>query len=191
MTRSQPLEHEFLAPGNVQQGEILRRRTHENQIVVLNVVEREQAPALHANAPVKQSKHLIEGMNGQYFAHAGIVIKDQIPLIPGRIVVAHSRLWPTNESRVTENDPGLFWAGGKGTPESSKNGGSRLEVTRQCWRADLRVETNTAIATSEAANKIDATTNAASQFLEVRCAGASSASCRNEPPECIRVPAER
>ena len=53
-------KNELLSAGNLEQGEILRGRTDENQIVVLGVVERKQGAALHSDLAVEESEDAVQ-----------------------------------------------------------------------------------------------------------------------------------
>src|SRR6266849_572428 len=59
-----------------QKGQIFQRRSDEDQIVVLGIIEREQAAALHAYLPMENCKQMIEFMHRQDFAHPGVVVED-------------------------------------------------------------------------------------------------------------------
>ena len=91
-TGSHPLEHEFVTAGNFQEGQILRRRAHENQIVILRIVQREEATALNAKIAVQRAEHLIEVMHREHFADARVVIPDGVGGIARGIVITNPRL---------------------------------------------------------------------------------------------------
>src|SRR5713226_5347857 len=113
-----PLEHELTCAGNVQQCQVLSRGAHENQVVILRIIQREEAPALHADFMMQLTEHMIQVIYGQHFADASVVIQDRLSGILRRIEVAKSRFWPSYESTVAEDDPRLFRSSGKSLPEN-------------------------------------------------------------------------
>ena len=71
------LKHKFLSAGDVEQGEVFRGRSDENQIVILGVVEREQGAALHANGTIEKVENMVQLVDGQHLSHAGVVVKNK------------------------------------------------------------------------------------------------------------------
>ncbi len=74
---SDPLKYKFLCVGNVEQRKILRRGAHKDQIIILHVVEREQAATLHQDIPSQCAERLIERVDGQHLAHPGVMVVDR------------------------------------------------------------------------------------------------------------------
>src|SRR6266478_3426971 len=126
-----PLKDKLLGARNLEQGEVFRRRTNENQVIVFRVVEGEQAPALHTKAPVKGCKSVIETVHGQDFTDTGVVVPKHIPRIPGRIVVAHAGLRAAHEGCIAEDGPRLFRSSEKAPPESVKCCWGLLRLVRE------------------------------------------------------------
>ena len=71
------VKDEFLRAGNFEQSEIFQRRADENQIVVLGIVEREQAATLDAQVAMESVEERVEFVDGDDFADAGVVIEDR------------------------------------------------------------------------------------------------------------------
>src|SRR5450755_1232415 len=90
------LKNEFLRAGNIEQGEILGRRAHKNQVVVSDIVQREQASALDQNPAAERSEGIIKGVNGEDLSHPGVVVIDGAFGIVARVVVTHASLGATH-----------------------------------------------------------------------------------------------
>src|SRR5260370_2060253 len=71
-TRIHAAENELLRSGNFQQGEILEGRTDEDQVIVLGVVHRKEAPALYQNLPMQQSQNTIHLLHAHASTHATV-----------------------------------------------------------------------------------------------------------------------
>ena len=93
--------------GEFQEGEVLRRRTNEDEIVVFGIVEGKQASAFDTNWLMKTGQDVIQGMNCEHFADSGVVIQDYSAGIPGPIVIAHTDIGPAHKCCIAEDDPGL------------------------------------------------------------------------------------
>src|SRR6266566_1961229 len=115
------LEGEFLSGGQLQEGQIFRRRANEDEVVVLGVIQRKQATALDTNLLMKFAENAIESVNGQDFADSGVVIQDHRAGILGAIVVAHANVGPADEGGVAEDHPRFLRAGKEAFPENPKS----------------------------------------------------------------------
>src|SRR5262249_5054445 len=82
-------EHKLLRIRQLQKGQVLRRRANKDEIVVLRIVERKQAPSLHANWLAKFLENIIERMDGQNFTDSRIVVQNHGSGILGTIVITH------------------------------------------------------------------------------------------------------
>src|SRR5437588_12526090 len=76
-TRIKPLKNKLLRAGYIAQRQIFRRRADKNQIVVLGIVQREQATTLDPNLPVQRCEYPIEIMYRQHFSHSGVMVENQ------------------------------------------------------------------------------------------------------------------
>src|ERR1700694_4463516 len=121
-TRGNLLEDKFLSTRNVQERQVFRRRTDKNQVVVLGIVQREEAATLYANALVKRGEDGVQLVDCQHFTYPCVVIQDLRFRIPCRVVIAHALVGPSGKRRIAENHPGLFGAGQKALPENMKRG---------------------------------------------------------------------
>src|ERR1700722_238830 len=131
-------ENEFLSSGNIPQSEILRGRADENQVVVLGVVERKQGSALHAQRAIKQFEDVVELMDGEHFAYAGVMIKNKSARVGCGIEVAHASFRPADKTAVAEDHPRLLRAGREAIPKNLidlgdglTGGGLRLRALRE------------------------------------------------------------
>src|SRR6266550_4918458 len=127
-TRIKPLKNKLLRAGYIAQRQIFRRRADKNQIVVLGIIQREQATTLDPYLPVQRGEYPIEIMYRQHLSHSGVMVENQVSRVARRIEVAHSRLRPPNEGPIAKDDPGLLRTGEKSAPESSKHRRGRLNV---------------------------------------------------------------
>src|ERR1700682_4390571 len=125
-TRGNLLENKFLGTRNVQERQVFRRRTDKNQVVVLGIVQREEAATLYANALVKRGEDGVQLVDCQDFTYACVVIQDLRFRIRCRVVITHALVGPSRKGRIAENHPGLFGAGQKALPENVKRGRCRL-----------------------------------------------------------------
>src|SRR5258705_9457053 len=107
--RSDPFECECLGVWQLQERQIFRRETNEDEIVVFCVIQKKQDTALEANLLMKFSENIIEGVLRQHFSDSGVVIQDRCAGIPGTVVVSHANERQAYEGRVAEDDPGLLW----------------------------------------------------------------------------------
>src|SRR5713101_1492541 len=119
-TIGQPLEYKFMRAGYFSQREVFRWRTYEDQVVVLGIIEREQAPALDANPALEQAKDMVQVADCQHLSYPCVMIQDVLRRVPRRIEVAHSRFRPPDKSRITENHPRLFRRAEEWSPEDLK-----------------------------------------------------------------------
>src|SRR2546426_7194875 len=119
-TRIKPLKNKLLRAGYIAQRQIFRRRADKNQIVVLGIVQGEQAPAFDPNLPVQRCEYPIEIMYRQHFSHSGVMVENQITRVARRIEIAHSRFRASNERPIAKDHPRLLRAGEKSAPERSK-----------------------------------------------------------------------
>src|SRR6266480_1643701 len=127
-TRIKALKNKLLRAGYIAQRQIFRRRADKNQIVVLGIVQREQAPALDPYLPVQRGEYPIEIMYRQHLSHPGVVIENQVTRVARRIEIAHSRFRASNELPIAKDHPRLLRAGKKSAPERSKHRRGRLNV---------------------------------------------------------------
>src|SRR5258708_40064571 len=125
-TRGNLLENKFLSTRNVQEREVFRRRADKNQVVVLGIVQREEAATLYANELVKRGEDGVQLVDCQHFTYACVVIQDLRFRIRCRVVITHAPVGPPRKRRVAENHPGLFGAGKKALPENMKRRGCRV-----------------------------------------------------------------
>src|ERR1700730_1143441 len=119
------LECEFLGRGYVQKGEIFRRRTDEDQIVVLRVIQGKEAAALDANLLLQLPESIVEGVHSQNFTYARVVIQDPRFAVACSIVVTHAGIGASHKRRIAENDQRLRVSGEKAIPESAHRNRSR------------------------------------------------------------------
>ncbi len=80
----QPLENKLARSGQIDQAEILRRRTHENQIIVLGVVQRKQRTTLDSKRTVEQVEDMVQLVDRENFSYTRVVIKDECAGIGAR-----------------------------------------------------------------------------------------------------------
>src|SRR2546426_4244134 len=120
-TRIKALKNKLLRAGYIAQRQIFRRRADKNQIVVLGIIQREQAPTLDPYLPVQRCENAIKIMHRQHFSHSGVMVENQVTRVSRRIEIAHSRFRAPNESPVAKDHPRLLRAGEKSTPERSKH----------------------------------------------------------------------
>src|SRR5260370_18545092 len=118
---SNSLKDETLSVRNLEEGQILNRRTDENEIVILGIVQREKAPAFNANALVKLRKDVVQSMDGEHFADPCVVIQYACPCVLTGVIIAHSCIRTPDESRIAKDDPRFLRAGDKSSPEDLKN----------------------------------------------------------------------
>src|SRR5580698_1002212 len=107
-SRRKTLEDEFAGAGNIEQGQILRGRTDEDQVVVLGVIKRKESTALDSQRAVEKRKDAVELVDCKHLAHARVVVEDKCAAIGRGIEIAHPRLRPSHEPAVTEDDPWLL-----------------------------------------------------------------------------------
>ena len=117
-SRRHCFEDELLRARNLEECQILRRRPHENEVVVLGIVEREEAATLDADFLVKQIKGVVQAVNRQHFTDACIVVKYLLSAISRRVEVPDSHVGHTYEGRIAENHQRLLRAGQKSFPEN-------------------------------------------------------------------------
>src|SRR5436853_5653138 len=120
-TRIKALKNKLLRAGYIAQRQIFRRRADKNQIVVLGIVQREQATTLDPYLPVQRGEYPIEIMYRQHLSHSGVMVENQVTRVARRIVIAHSRFGAPNESPIAEDHPRLLRAGEKSAPDHSKH----------------------------------------------------------------------
>src|ERR1035437_8723887 len=96
-------ENKFLGSRNIEQGEIFRWRTNENQVVVLGIVQREQGSALDPDRTIEERENMVQFVNGQHLSHAGVVVEDESAPVGGWIEVAHPSFGPSNKAAVAED----------------------------------------------------------------------------------------
>ena len=125
------LEDEIPRSGDVEQGEILGRRTDEDQIIVLGVVQGEKRAALDPQGTVEHFEDMVELVDGEDFSHAGVVIEDEGALVGAGVEVTHAGLRAAHEAAVAEDHPGLLRAGDEAIPEEL-----RAPEERACAAAD-------------------------------------------------------
>ena len=119
--RSDLLKDKSPGARNFQEREIFRRRSDENQIVVLRVVERKKTSALDADLLLKFPKYAVQSMHGQHFPDPGIVIQGVHLAVASGIVIAHPAVRAAHKGRVAENDPRLLGPGEEPSPENAQN----------------------------------------------------------------------
>src|SRR5258708_18070443 len=121
------LEDEFVGSRNFQQVEIFGGRTYENQVGILGVIEGEETAAFHAKIAAQKAEDLIEAVDGDDFADAGVMIPDDVFRIAGGIEIAHAGFGAADESGVAKDQPGFFGGGEKWLPESLESGGGCMK----------------------------------------------------------------
>jgi hypothetical protein len=126
------LEDEFAGSRNFQQVEIFGGRTYENQVGILGVIEGEETAAFHAKIAAQKAEDLIEAVDGDDFADAGVMIPDDVFRIAGGIEITHAGFGAADESGVAKDQPGFFGAGEKRFPESLEGGGSWFDFAGKC-----------------------------------------------------------
>ena len=116
-TRIEALENELAHAGDIGKREIFRRRSHENQVVVLGVIQREQRPSLHAKLAIEKIKHTIQLVNREDLSDTGVVIEDESPRIGCWIEIPHSGFGTSHKTSIAKNDPRLLWTRHEAIPE--------------------------------------------------------------------------
>src|SRR5436853_925728 len=129
-TRIKALKDKLLRAGYIAQRQIFRWRADKNQIVVLGIIQREQATTLDPYLPVQRGEYPIEIMYRQHLSHSGVMVENQITRVARRIEIAHSRFRAPNERPIAKDDPRLLRAGEKSAPERSKYRRGWLDVCR-------------------------------------------------------------
>src|SRR5439155_24688399 len=129
-TRIKALKNKLLRAGYIAQRQIFRRRADKNQIVVLGIIQREQAPTLDPYLPVQRCQNAIKIMHRQHLSHPSVVIENEITRVASCIEVAHARFRTSNESPIAENDPRLLRTGEEYAPECSKYRRGHLALPR-------------------------------------------------------------
>ena len=71
------LKDEFAGPGDIQQSQVLGRRSDEDQIVILGVIEREEGAALDPKGTIEQIEDAVELMDSQHFSDASVMVEDE------------------------------------------------------------------------------------------------------------------
>src|SRR5881296_267696 len=99
-TRIKPLKNKLLRAGYIAQRQIFRRRADKNQIVVLGIVQREQATTLDPYLPMQRAEYPIKIVHRQHLSHSSVVIKNQITRVAFRIEVTHSGFRAPNERPI-------------------------------------------------------------------------------------------
>lgn len=112
------IENKLLCAGNFAEVQILGGGADEDDVVVLGIVEREEAATLDAKLAVERTDDQIEIVDGQDFADAGVVIPNGVARILEGIEVAHAGLGASDESGIAEDDPRLVRTTKKRLPES-------------------------------------------------------------------------
>src|SRR2546425_7412738 len=102
------LKNKLLRTWNLQKSEVFRWRADKNQVVVLGVVEGEEAAAFYANPMMEKAEDVIEFVNRQDLTHARVMIQNGVPGVVSRFVIAHPRLGTPDKCRIAEDHPGLF-----------------------------------------------------------------------------------
>ena len=115
------LKNKLVSAGDVPQAQVFCRRANKDQIIVLRVVEREQASALDPYLTVQLGKNLVKVVNREYFSHAGVMVENRLPRIACRIEVAQAGLRASDKCPVAEDHPWGVGSGAKGMPEHTKN----------------------------------------------------------------------
>jgi hypothetical protein len=139
-TDGHALEDELSCTRNFQKVQIFRRRADENQVGILGVIQGEEAAALDAEIAAELAENLIEAMDSNYFADAGVVIPDNVFRVVGRVVITHSGFGAAYERGVAEHEPGFFGAGEKRLPEGLEGGGSGFGIASKGSRSGLASE---------------------------------------------------
>jgi hypothetical protein len=69
---------------------------------------------------MKSPENVIQGMHGENFANAGVVIENVSLSIARGVVIAHPDVRPANKGRIAEDHPGLLRSGKEAFPENTK-----------------------------------------------------------------------
>ena len=162
------LKDEFPRSRNIQQRQIFRGRTDENQIVVLGVVQREQCSALHSQLPIEENEDAVKLMDRQHFSHARVMIEDQGSRVGRRVEVAHAGLRPSHKAAIAEDYPGRLRAGDEAVPENLVSGGAD-SFAPACVRIRLDQQ-HAHWSISAATNNTESTTTAIAQPRFEACA---------------------
>src|SRR5258708_30330047 len=99
------LKNEFLRSRDLQQSQILRRGADEDQIVVPDIIQGKQCPALYPKLAVEQPENAVQFVDRQDLTHSGVMIEDRLTRIGGGIEVTHFRLRTAHKVCVAENYP--------------------------------------------------------------------------------------
>src|SRR5215467_301465 len=125
-TGIETLKYELAGSWNIEQGEVFRGRSDEDQVIILGIVEREKSPPLHAQRTIQQVEDAVELVNGQNLPNSGVVVEDKSAGVGGGVEVAHAGFRATHETAVAEDHPGLLQARSEATPEKLIGGRDRL-----------------------------------------------------------------
>ncbi len=115
------LKNEFLRSRDLQQSQILRRGADEDQIVVPDIIQGKQCPALYPKLAVEQPENAVQFVDRQHLAHSGVMIEDRLARIGGRVEVTHIRLRTSHKVGVAENHPRRLRRSHKAAPENLVN----------------------------------------------------------------------
>ena len=113
-------KNEFLAAWKVQQSTVLRGGSHEDEIVIPGIVQREKTAALHQDGMLQQVKDLVEFMHRENFAHARVVVQNEAARVADRIQIAHAGFRPSHECGIAKDYPRRSCARGELTPENTQ-----------------------------------------------------------------------
>src|SRR5258705_10109295 len=84
--RIQPLKNKFMSARYFPQGQVFRGRTHKNQVIVLRIIQSEEAASFNAYATIEfnayatieLAKKMVQVANGQHLSDPGVMIHNMI-----------------------------------------------------------------------------------------------------------------
>src|SRR5258706_10475597 len=115
--RIHSLKNEFMSSRYLQQRQILGGRSDEDQIVVPDVIQREECSTLYAKLPVEEAENPVQLVDCQDLAHAGVMIEDTFTRIRGRVEIPHVGLRTSYKVGVAEDYPRRLLRGNKAAPK--------------------------------------------------------------------------
>src|SRR5690349_3160636 len=89
-TARNALKRELTSAGQLRKLQVLRRGTDEDQVVIVGIIEGEEAASFDAQVMVQVTEDLIEFVDRQYFAHPSVVVPNLRFGIARGIEVAHA-----------------------------------------------------------------------------------------------------
>src|SRR5271155_4825470 len=103
-----PLKNEFLSPGDIQEDQIFGRGANKDEIVVLGIIQRDQAAAFYSKLLIEENKNAIELMDRQHLPNPGVMIQNERSRVRCRVEIPHAGLRPAHKVPIAEDHPRLL-----------------------------------------------------------------------------------